>query len=229
MKKTANIQRIICIALYFFGATFLCAQHTNQVTAKLSGETKIISVQQEFTYRNSSNNTLGILYFNDWAHAYLDKNTGLAKRFAEEFNKSLHLAKRRERGYTEILTVVDDQYRGIRLDRTSEKDILKMYLNEPLPPGGTLKVFITYNVKLPPNKFTPYGYNNKGGYYLKDWYLTPAVYDGSWHLYSNKNLEDLYTEVTETTINLICPAGLFIESNLQVLGSTQFRMGNKFS
>jgi len=227
LKKIADIQSIICLALYFCEATLMYAQHSNQVTANLNGETKIISVQQEITYKNTSNNTLEILYFNDWAHAYLDKTTGLAKRFAEEFNKSLHLMKERERGYTEILTVVDDKYRGIRLDRTTEKDILKMYLNEPLLPESEVKVFITYNVKLPPDKFTRYGYNNKGGYYLKDWYLTPAVYDGTWHLYSNKNLEDLYTDVTETTINLICPKGLFVESNFQVLGSTQFPKGQQ--
>ncbi|MRH99585.1 metalloprotease [Kriegella sp. EG-1] len=209
------------------GFNALFSQHINQITAKLNGETKTINIQQEFTYINNSDDTLEILYFNDWAHAYSDKDTGLAKRFAEEFKRSLHLAKKRERGYTEILTVVDDQYRGIRLDRTSEKDILKMYLNEPLPPGASVNVFITYNVILPPNKFTPYGYDNKGGYYLKDWYLTPAVYDGKWHLYSNKNLEDLYTDVTETTINLVCPEGLFIESNYLVLGSTQFPSGQQ--
>ncbi|WP_238934931.1 gluzincin family metallopeptidase [Aurantibacter crassamenti] len=205
----------------------MSAQHENQITAKLNGDTKTINVQQEFTYKNNSDDTLELLYFNDWAHAYSDKNTGLAKRFAEEFNRSLHLAKKKERGYTQILTVVDDQYRGIRLDRTSERDILKMYLNEPLKPGSSVKVFLTYNVNLPPNKFTKYGYNNKGGYYLKDWYLTPAVYDGKWHLYSNKNLEDLYTDVTETTINLVCPDGLFIESNYKVLGSTQFPNGQQ--
>ncbi|MBM1107247.1 metalloprotease [Aurantibacter crassamenti] len=209
------------------GAIHMSAQHENQITAKLNGDTKTINVQQEFTYKNNSDDTLELLYFNDWAHAYSDKNTGLAKRFAEEFNRSLHLAKKKERGYTQILTVVDDQYRGIRLDRTSERDILKMYLNEPLKPGSSVKVFLTYNVNLPPNKFTKYGYNNKGGYYLKDWYLTPAVYDGKWHLYSNKNLEDLYTDVTETTINLVCPDGLFIESNYKVLGSTQFPNGQQ--
>jgi len=225
--NTAHIQKLICVALFLLAAVHGFAQHINLITANLNGETKTISVQQEFTYKNTSTDKLEILYFNDWAHAYLDKNTGLAKRFAEEFNKSLHLVKERERGYTEIITVVDDKYRGIRLDRTKEKDILKMYLNEPLLPGASTNVFITYNVKLPLNKFTSYGYNNKGGYYLKDWYLTPAVYDGSWHLYSNKNLEDLYTDVTETTINLICPQGLFIESNLQVLGGTQFPNGQQ--
>lgn len=227
MRRSANIHNILCTLLFFCGGVVGIAQHTNLVTAKLNGETKEISIQQEFTYKNTSKFTLGVLYFNDWAHSYSNKNTGLAKRFAEEFKKSLHLAKKRERGYTEIITVVDDQYRGLRLERTTEKDILKIYLNEVLPPEGTVKLFITYNVKLPPNRYTSYGYDNRGGYYLRDWYLTPAVYDGTWYLYSNKNLEDLYTDVTETTINLICPPDLFIESNFKVLGSTQFPNGQQ--
>lgn len=227
MKVTIDIWSKLYALLFLIAGTSVFAQHSNQITAKLNGETKEINIQQEITYKNSSKNTLELLYFNDWAHAYSNKNTGLAKRFAEEFKKSLHLAKRSERGYTEIITVVDDQYRGLRLERTSEKDILKIYLNEPLPPDSEVKIFITYNVKLPPNKYTPYGYDNKGGYYLKDWYLTPAVYDGSWHLYSNKNLEDLFTDVTETTINLTCPAGLFVESNFNVLGNTRFPNGQQ--
>jgi len=72
-------------------------------------------------------------------------------------------------------------------------------------PKESTKIFLTYSVKLPPNKYTNYGYDNKGGYYLKDWYLTPAVYDGKWHLYSNKNLEDLYTNITKTTIDFTYP------------------------
>ena len=227
MNGTKNIKIPFCALLFFVVGTSVFSQHTNLITAKLNGETKEINIQQEFTYKNNSKTTLEVLYFNDWAHAYSNKNTGLSKRFAEEFKKSLHLAKKRERGYTEILTVVDDQYRGLRLERTSEMDILKIYLNEPLLPESSVKLFITYNVKLPPNKYTPYGYDNKGGYYLRDWYLTPAVFDGIWHLYSNKNLEDLYTDVAQTTINLLCPANLFVESNFKVLGKSQFPNGQQ--
>ena len=227
MKVKDTIWLKFYALLFLIAGTSVFAQHSNQITAKLNGEAKEINIQQEFTYKNSSKNTLEVLYFNDWAHAYSNKNTGLAKRFAEEFKRSLHLAKRSERGYTEIITVVDDQYRGLRLERTSEKDILKIYLNEPLYPDSEVKIFITYNVKLPPNKYTSYGYDNKGGYYLRDWYLTPAVYDGSWHLYSNKNLDDLYTDLTETTINLTCPVGLFVESNFNVLGNTRFPNGQQ--
>ncbi|SHI76435.1 hypothetical protein SAMN04487911_105127 [Arenibacter nanhaiticus] len=189
------------------------AQHTNVLSATLTEENKEISIQQALEYVNDSRDTLLLLYFNDWANAYADKNTALAKRFSEEFKKGLHLAKDEERGYTKIVSVVDNDYQGLVWNYTSGRDIVKIDLKEPLLPGSSAKIFLTYKVKLPPNKFTPYGYDNRRNFYLKDWYLTPAVYDGTWHLYSNKNLEDLYTGITNTTINLFIPKDLFIASN----------------
>ncbi len=210
----------------FNGCQQLAAQHENVLTATLDGESKEIQIQQEFTYKNNSNVTLSTLYFNDWAHAYASKNTGLAKRFSEEFKKSLHLAKKEERGYTSIMSAVDDEYRGLHWKRTTGEDILKIDLNSPLPPGESAKLFLTYTIKLPENKFTPYGYDKrKNSYYLKDWYLTPAYFDGAWHLYSNKNLEDLYTGVTETTVNFIYPRNLNLASNFTVLGNNSISNG----
>ncbi len=209
------------ILILFVGISSLNAQHTNIITADLDGETKEINVQQEFVYQNDSQDTLDVLYFNDWANAYADKNTGLAQRFAEEFKKSLHLANHNERGYTTIVSAVDDEYRGLRWERTTGNDIVKIILNKPLAPRSSAKFFMTYTVKLPPNKFTPYGYDNRQNYYLKDWYLTPAVYDGTWHLYSNLNLEDLYTDVANTIINFTFPAKLFLATNFRVLGNNE--------
>ncbi|RRQ49035.1 metalloprotease [Maribacter algicola] len=167
---------------------------------------------------------MGIIYFNDWAHAYSNKNTGLAKRFAQEFKRSLHFAKKSERGYTTIISAVDGEYEGLEWERTDEFDIIKFRLNKPLPPRESVKIIITYKVQLPPNKYTDYGYDNQGNYYLKDWYLTPAVYDGKWHLYSNKNLEDLYTNMTKTTIDFTFPKGRFLNSNFKEANRTE--MGN---
>lgn len=203
------------------------SQHKNTVTATLNGETKELSIQQELVYKNTSKYTLETIYLNDWAHAYSNKNTGLAKRFGEEFKKSLHLAKDDERGRTNIISAVDEDYRGLQWNRSSERDIIKIDLNKPLTPNTTTQVFITYTVKLPSDKYTSYGYNSKNEYYLKDWYLTPAVFDGKWHLYSNKNLEDLYTGTSRTTVNFRFPGNLFLTTNYRNLGGSQFPNGQQ--
>ncbi len=216
----------LLILLYFFiGLSYISAQHSNTITASLDDESKEISIQQEFTYKNTSKVTLDTLYFNDWANAYSDKTTALAKSFAEQFKRSLHLAKDNERGATNIKTVVDSDYRGLEWERTAGKDLIKFKLNKPLAPNDSAKIYITYVVKLPPNKYTPFGYSSIGDYYLKDWYLTPAVFDGKWRLYSNKNLEDLYTDITTTTVNISYPKRLFLSSNFLISGDTSFPNG----
>jgi hypothetical protein len=214
---------IIAAALYFAcGIGGVYAQHNNTLKASVEPETQEINIQQEFEYINDTQDTLNVLYFNDWANAYSDKNTALAKRFADEFKKSLHLAKEKDRGSTEIFTIVDDEYRAISWIRTSGLDVIKIDLNAPLAPGSSAKLFFTYTVKLPPNRYTSYGYNNEGGYYLKDWYLTPAVYNGEWQLYSNKNLEDLYTGNTNTNIIFNYPDSLYLGTNFKEVDITSY-------
>lgn len=225
-KKIKLCYGIFIIALLLpFGE--LCGQHINLVNATLNDDTHELSIQQEFTYNNTSKKTLDTLYFNDWANAYADKNTALAKSFTRQFKKSLHLAKDTERGHTEILSIVDYDYKGVQWERMSGQDIIGIQLNQPLLPGASTHLFITYNVKLPPNKYTPYGYTGNKEYYLKDWYLTPAMFDGKWHLYSNKNLEDLYTDITDTNINLVYPDSLYLSSNFRSSGNAQFPNGQR--
>lgn len=225
LKTFSSTLKTLLIFLFLIGSMHGYAQYETVITASLNEFTNELDIQQEFTYYNDSRYDLGFLYFNDWANAYANKNTGLAKRFEQEFKRSLHLAKDSERGYTTIVSVVDNEYKGLQWERGKSKDILKIKLNGILEPGASTKVFITYKVKLPEDKFTSYGYDKKGNYYLKDWYLTPAVYDGKWRLYANKDLEDLYTNITKTTINFKYPDSLFATSNLNKRNETSFPNG----
>ncbi|WP_343486207.1 metalloprotease [Allomuricauda sp. d1] len=195
------------------------------MTAILDGETKKIEIKQRFTYKNNSGSTLNVLYFNDWNHAYSSNTTPLAKRFGEDFNRSLHLANRREFGHTHIKSVVNSKYEGLDWERTAAQDIIRIKLAEPLPPDAAIEIFFTYDIQLPDSKFTGYGYDGDQYYYLKDWYLTPAVFDGDWQLYSNKGLDDLYTDVTNTRINFIFPRELFLSSNFANQNVARFPQG----
>lgn len=213
MQKFKSSRGVLIFLLNFGLFCTGAAQHQNTIKANLVSEDHTLEIQQEFLYFNDSQDVLSQLYFNDWTNAYSNKNTALAKRFAEEFKKSLHLAKESERGFTQVLSIADNEFRNLNWNRLSGKDILKIELTRELPPGDSIKLYFTYVVKLPPNRYTPFGYGSDGGYYLKDWYLTPAVYDGEWKLYSNKNLEDLYTDITDTRIEFSYPTSLFLGTN----------------
>ena len=217
---------LLCVLLVL---SFLCpqlwGQHTNEIVATLDGPTNQIRIRQHFTYHNQSDKGLSTLYFNDWNHAYSNKNTALAKRFGEEFNRSLHLAKDRERGYTTIKTIVDNNYVGLDWKREGNSDFITVNLNEVLKPNESIQLFFTYTIKLPSAKFTGYGHRDDGGYHLKDWYFSPAVFDGEWHLYNNINLNDIYTDVTNTRINFTFPENLFLVSNYRKSSVSGFPNG----
>nr|WP_299385388.1 metalloprotease [Allomuricauda sp.] len=203
----------------------MLGQHTNEITATLKGETKEIEIKQKFTYLNTSTDGLTALYFNDWNHAYSNKKTALSKRFGEEFKRSLHLAKDRERSFTNIVSIVDDAYTGLDWNRVENKDIIRVQLKEVLTPGASIQLFFTYTIRLPHSKFTAYGFHPNGEYHLKDWYLSPAVYDKGWKLYDNMDLDDNFTAPSNTTINFTYPEKLFLASNFLDSGQSKFPGG----
>ncbi|UJH67450.1 metalloprotease [Allomuricauda sp. SCSIO 65647] len=203
------------------------AQHLNKLKVTIDATTNEIHVKQQLTYHNDSEHGLSSIYFNDWNHAYSNKKTALATRFADEFNRSLYFAKDEERGRTTINSVVDENYTGLKWERLAQRDIVKIHLDKPLPPHESTQLFITYTLKLPNSRFTDYGYYPDGSFYLKDWYLSPAVFDGEWRLYSDKDLGDLYTDPAETTIDLIYPKGLNLVSNFDSSSNSIFPGGQQ--
>ena len=70
-----------CLVFFGLGSVSLWAQHTNLLKVSLNGETKEITIQQEFVYENTSSDTLNLIYFNDWSHAYSDKKYWLSESF----------------------------------------------------------------------------------------------------------------------------------------------------
>ena len=219
--------RLINLLVFLF---FLYAkgQHTNEVFAQLDGESREIQVQQKYLYVNTSDTSLNSIWFYDWNNSYSSKRTPLSKRFAEEFNRSLHLARQKDRGFTTMISIVAENYQGLEWEYGETMDLLEVKLPHTLKAGDSIKIHLTYTLKLPDARFSGYGYRNDGGVYLKDWYLSPLVYRDGWLKYSNKNLDDLYTEKTERSqVQLVYPKTLFLSSNYKEVSSAEFPQGKQ--
>lgn len=181
------------------------AQHSSLIKAELDNATKTLHVRQELTFVNDSDDILETLVLNDWNNAYSSKSTPLAKRFSDEFVRSFHLAKQQERGATTILTIVDQDDLLVGWNRPEHTpDLVEVQLRQPLLAGRSVKLNLTYSVKLPSDKFTSYGYNNiEGNYKLKNWFITPARYENHRFLrYSNLNLDDIANAVSDYTLEI---------------------------
>ncbi|MBC9798535.1 metalloprotease, partial [Sinomicrobium weinanense] len=201
------------------GLQDLEAQNRQTIVARLLPESRTINIQQEIVFHNRSQDTLNSIYLSDWNNAYSGKNTALAKRFGEEFDKSLHLAKNKVRGHTKIISIVDKNFNPIEWERLDSEDIIKTQLNFPVYPGDDFLLKLSYSVKIPSAEFTRYGHEENGDFNLRYWYITPAVYNDDWVLYSNKNLDDLYMDKTNYVVVFNYPGGYSLNTDLDLVES----------
>jgi hypothetical protein len=187
--------------------------NTIHINANLNATDNTIKIAQKIVFFNNSTTNLNEIYFHNWANAFRDKNTPLAKRFVENYSKTFHFAKEKQRGSGEI-NGISVNYESAKWEiREASPDILKVILNEELKPKDSIVINATFSVKIPNDKFTGYGENNNV-YNLRYWYLTPAIYDGDWKIYSHLDIDDLYVDFTDYHIKINTPENYIINSDL---------------
>ncbi len=203
------------------------AQHHSQMTVELNSVAKKLNIQQEITFINNSTDTLTSIVLNDWINAYSSKSTPLANRFSDEFYNGFHLAKDEERGSTENITIINSDKLFLNWNRPFENpDIIVVALREKLVPNQKIILNLTYSVKIPSDRFTGFGYGNKGEFNLKNWFLTPARFENHEFVkYSNNNLDDISNANSNFDILLKIPTKLEIISDLN-LNKTEQTDGN---
>ena len=204
------------------------AQHQIKLDASLDIRAQEVHNIGEYQYVNTSNDTLNQIYFNDWGNSFSAKTTPLAIRFGENFDSSFHFEKEENRGRTTINSISNASGTELSWERGEELDILILNLEKPLLPGQSVKINIDYKVKLPNARFTRYGYTREGNFNLRYWYISPAVYDGTWQAYSNKNTNDLYLTPSSFDISFRVPANYKLTTELDLVQESLVGMEKRF-
>ncbi|PKV65300.1 MULTISPECIES: aminopeptidase [unclassified Polaribacter] len=188
-------------------------QNSIALKATLDSDKDELMIQQEIVFFNISDSTLTNIYLHNWANSFRDRKTPLSKRFIKDFKKNLYFSAEKNLGKTTIKNLTVNYGNNDFIEIKDKADILKVPLIKPLKPNGKVKISITYIVKIPNAKFTNYG-KTKEGYHLRFWYITPAVYKNGWQLMSNLNIDDLYENGTDFTMEINIPKEYVLESNL---------------
>lgn len=216
-----QVVRLIAILIILFSLP-LFAQHQNKIWAELDAPAKVLKIRQEIIYHNQTSDTLREFVLNDWMHAYSGKETPLAKRFSDEFIRAFHLAPDEDRGGTTIHTIIDQN--GLELSYNRPKghpDIVDVQLKNPIYPNQKFKVTFTYDVKIPDERFTRYGYDDKGNFILRHWFLSPArIENNKFVKYSNENIDDIANAVCDFDIMLTVPKSLQLTTDLYIGNTT---------
>ena len=209
--------RILCSL--FFLPILVLSQNKIDLKADFDVEKNQIKIAQTITYFNTSEDTLEDIYLNDWSHSFATKTTPLAKRFAEEYNTAFHFAKNSDRGFS-VITSIHQNEKELTFERLKNQlDIVKITLNKPLKPKESYTITLNYIVQIPNDKFTRYGTTSKGDIKLRYWYITPAVYNGEWQYFSNKNLGDLLIPNADLSLELNIPNNFYVTTELDELSS----------
>lgn len=211
------IRRTYITFTLVFINVLIFAQNKIDVAADVDVENKTITISQIIEYKNETEITLNEIYLHDWNNSFSSKSTPLAKRFEEEFSTKFHLAKKEQRGYTEIQSIKSENNTLNFSYLEDQPDVLKVILSEPLKPQNSYKIKLDYSIVLPDATFTDFGFTKSKDFELKYWYILPAVFDGEWHYYSNKNLDDLYIPKSDVTIVLTHPLNYRATSELDVI------------
>ena len=183
---------------------------------------KSAKITQTIRYQNITNDTLTTIYLNDWMNSFSTKRTPLANRFAEEYSTKFHFATNEMRGFTNITSIKNQQGQDLNHSRLKpHPDVVEIELSEPLLPNNYYQIELFYNLRFPDDTFTDYGITENNELNLKYWYITPAVYDGTWHYYSNKNLDDLYVPKADISLKVEVPKNFGIYSELVLNDATQ--------
>lgn len=207
----------------------LQAQHHSKIVAEYDENEKRVNVVQELTFFNQTNDTLNSIVLNDWMNAYGDKNSDIGKRFADEFERAFHLAKEKDRGRTENITIIttENSFLNWKRDENSA-DVIEIQLKEKLSPGEKIKLHLTFSVKIPNARFTKFGFTDDEKAYLKNWFLTPSRYEnGSFVKYNNHNIDDIANAVSDYDLEIRLPKNLEVFTDLNKVSETVFTGKNR--
>ena len=206
------------ISFLIFYSALIYGQNKINIDAKFDVQKKSAKIAQTIRYQNNTQDTLSIIYLNDWINSFSTKRTPLADRFTEEYSTKFHFATNEMRGFTNITSIKNTV--GQELNHTRLKqhpDVVEVELSEPLLPSQYYEIELFYNLRFPDDTFTDYGITDDNELNLKYWYITPAVYDGAWHYYSNKNLDDLFVPKADINLKIEFPKNYGIYSELAIV------------
>ncbi len=223
------VKRFLFFFYFFIFAHTLNAQSHIGINARLIPEEKTIEINERISFTNTSDSIWTEVYLTDWAHSFSSKQTPLAKRFDENYEKKFHLAKEEDRGNSKVISIAS---KGTFLQFERPKnhpDIIRVILRTPIAPGENYNFTILQRVVLPNAKFTRYGITRVKDYNLRFWFITPTPFEnGKWQYYSNKNLDDRYFPKSDIDINFSIPSGYDVVSDLDLtIENSSYKIGDR--
>ena len=204
----------------------LLSQYDIKIKAELDTITNTLKLEQEIKIIQSNNINQDLIFLLDWNNSFNSKETPLAKSFTEEYIKTYHLAKKKERGFTNIKSIKNGNDKNLNFFRLkTNQDVIAVKLD-----SSSSILNVEYEIKIPSKKFTGFGYSKLKEYYLQYWHLVPSIKMDKWNFYSNKNLNDIPTsKYNITELEIKTPENYKITTELKQSKNELLKDGFKYT
>lgn len=214
--------KITYIYILLFTSLCVFSQQENKIEAFLKNQGKTIEVKQSIQFQNTSNNDLLEIDLQDWNFALSTKNSAIANKFSDEYNRSFHLSSKKERSNTEIGSINDNFTDNLDYYRDKNHcDIIHLKLKTPLKPNEIRTFNLFYTLTLPDSKFTRFGWYNQNKIYLKNCFINLCSFnDGIFLNQSESNLDDITTNLSDISISLYYEQPYYVTSDLDEISKT---------
>ena len=120
----------ILTPLFTLFSLILLSQYDIKIKAELDTITNTLKLEQEIKIIQSNNINQDLIFLLDWNNSFNSKETPLAKSFTEEYIKTYHLAKKKERGFTNIKSIKNGNDKNLNFFRLkTNQDVIAVKID----------------------------------------------------------------------------------------------------
>lgn len=195
-------------------------QDTINISAKITENSNLISVNQEIIYYNNTDLPQKKIKLLNWISAYQNRNTPLLSRLLQDRKNEMYFAKNEKLGKTEEIQIkigsADWEY------VSGDDENIYFPLFQELKPGKSVKISLQYLLHIPNKKFTGYGIGEQE-FSLKYFFIVPDSFE-----HENQkpkhylNIEENQSPGNYWNVQFELPSNYFAESNLNKIQINSF-------
>lgn len=192
-------------------ATAYFQQHVDhRIAVVLDDRAHVLHGEISTSYTNNSLESLDFLWIHIWPNAYANGETALARQQFRSGDMFMFWAMQRDLGGIDSLDFMIDGVTAQWDYHPEFMDIVKLTLNAPLLPGGSLEYSTPFRVKLPSGQISRLGHVGES-YQVTQWYPKPAVYDrDGWHEMPYLNQGEFYSEFGSFDVSITLPSNYVV-------------------
>lgn len=181
-----------------------------RIDVRLDDRADMLHAFMEIDYTNNAPTPLVEIYLHLWPNAYEDRSTALAEQKLASGDFDFHFGKVSDRGYIDSLLFEIDGEPAAFSYSTDTREVIRLSLKSPLPPGERVTISTPFRVKLPSASFSRLGHVGDA-YAITQWYPKPVVYDREgWHPMPYLDQGEFYSEFGSFDVSISLPSNYIV-------------------